>query len=450
MKHALLFLCFAGCIDAAELARARAARDAILPKPASLTGGEGSFTVDESTRIEIATDTALGSEGYRLLVEGGRIQIVSADDAGRFYARQTLAQMWPPSGRGLIAEAHIRDQPRFAWRGLMVDVARHFFGVDEIKRYIEVAAHYKLNRLHLHLSDDQGWRLEIRSRPKLTEIGAASAVGGGPGGFYTQADYLDLVAYAAQRFVTLIPELDVPGHCNAALSSYAELNCDGIAPPPYTGTTVGLSAICGSRDETWRFLDDVIGEVAALSPGGWLHIGGDEAHMTNESEYIAFITRLRALVESHGLSMMGWEEISRAGQPALAQLWLGQVAPGDDTPVVLSPAANAYLDMKYDAATPAGTSWVGYVEVDQSYDWDPADHPGQPVGVEGALWTEYVVTRADADLLIFPRLLGLAEIGWSPREGRSFAEYRLRLGAQGTRLAAMGVGFYRSPLVDWR
>ncbi len=171
----------------------------------------------------------------------------------------------------------------------MLDVARHFFGVADVKRFVDLMALYKLNRLHLHLTDDQGWRLAIRSWPKLAKHGGSTEVGGGPGGFYTQRQYAELVAYAAARYVTVVPEIDMPGHTNAALASYAKLSCDGIAPALYTGIEVGFSSLCIRKELTYRFVDDVIGEVAALTPGPYLHIGGDEAQATAPDDYVYFL-----------------------------------------------------------------------------------------------------------------------------------------------------------------
>jgi len=216
---------------------------------------------------------------------------VARTPAGLFYGVQTLRQLLPAAVEYSAAfprpmrlpAARVVDAPRFAWRGAMLDVARHFIEAAEVKRFVDLMALYKLNRLHLHLSDDQGWRLEIRSRPNLTRHGGSTEVGGGPGGFYTQEQYADLVRYAQERFVTIVPEIDMPGHTNAALASYPELNCNGVAPALYTGTEVGFSALCVESEATYRWIDDVVREIAALTPGAYFHIGGEEGErLTHE------------------------------------------------------------------------------------------------------------------------------------------------------------------------
>ena len=346
-------------------------------------------------------------------------------------------------------------------------MARHFFSVAEVKRYIDLISQYKVNVLHLHLSDDQGWRIAIDSWPRLATYGGSTEVGGGPGGYYTKADYREIVRYARARYIELVPEIDTPGHTNAALASYAELNCDGQAPPLYTGIEVGFSSLCVDKDITYEFLDDVVRELAALTPGRYLHIGGDEAQSTEEADYVRFIERVQRIVRRHGKRMMGWAEIAQAPllPGTLAQYWntatgseegteVARQAVAQDAKLVMSPANHAYLDMKYDPSTPLGLSWAGYVEVRDSYEWDPAglvDGVGERdlAGVESALWSETLEDTSDIEFMAFPRLPGIAEIGWSPRAGRSWDEYRLRLAAQGPRWDAQGVNFYRSAQVPW-
>ena len=215
--------------------------------PITATAAQGS-AITLRLDADAAEAARLGSEGYRLTITTDGVQITAGAPAGHFYAVQTLRQLLAPgAAAGQTASlpvGEIVDYPRFAWRGAMLDVARHFFGVVDVKRYLDLLALYKLNRLHLHLADDQGWRIEIKSWPRLTEIGGSSAVKGEGGGWYTQEEYTELVAYAAARFITLVPEIDLPGHTNAALASYAELNCDGVARPLYTGIDVGFSSLC--------------------------------------------------------------------------------------------------------------------------------------------------------------------------------------------------------------
>ena len=224
--------------------------------------------------------------------------------AGIFYGVQTIRQLLPAAigkssvqpGPWPIATGTIRDYPDYEMRGSMLDVARHFFGTDDVKRYIDFLAYYKMNTLHLHLSDDQGWRIEIKKWPRLTEYGSTTQVGGGKGGFYTQEQYKDLVQYAADRFITIIPEIDMPGHTNAALASYPELNCNEKDKNPklYTGIEVGFSTFCTKNEKVYQFIDDVLTELTALTPGPYLHIGGDESHATKKEDYIPFVNRVQA------------------------------------------------------------------------------------------------------------------------------------------------------------
>ena len=414
-------------------------------------------------------DSESGDEGYRLTVTPSGIRLSAKEPAGLFHAVQTLRQLLPAfleyeAARPrpvLIAAIEIVDAPRFAWRGAMLDVARHFFGVEDVKRYLDLLALHKINRLHLHLSDDQGFRIEIKSWPNLTAWGARTEVGGTPGGFYTQAQYSEIVAYAQERFITLVPEIDMPGHTNAALSSYAELNCNGVAPPPYTDTKVGFSAMCIDKELTYRFLDDVIREIAALTPGPFFHVGGDEVNMLTLEQYGRFMRRVDALVSAHGKRTVGWDEVAGVGltRPPVVQHWRpdAKLAPAVATgaTLVLSPANRTYLDMQYDPATMLGLSWAGRIEVRDAYDWDPAGlMEGAPetsiLGVEAPLWSETLATMADVESMAFPRIAALAEIGWTPQSRRSWEDFRVRLGALGPRWQAMGIHFQRSSQIPWR
>ena len=402
-------------------------------------------------------DPALGQEGYDLLVTSDAITIAAPQPEGVFRAIQTLRQLLPAAGEAgvsqPIATGVIRDQPRFAWRGVMLDVARHFRPVDDVKRLIDLMALYKFNRLHLHLTDDQGWRLMVESWPKLAGIGGSTAVDGDPGGYFSQDEYRDLVEYAASRYIDIVPEIDMPSHTNAALASYPELNCDGKAPDLYTGIEVGFSSLCIDKEITYEFIDDVVREVAALTPGPYIHIGGDEAHSTSAADYQTFMARVQEIVQTHGKQMIGWAEIAQIdlAPGTVAQYWQGDYgsrAAAQGVQVIMSPASLAYLDMKYDDSTALGLNWAGNIDVQKGYSWDPATvQPGVPeesiLGVETALWTETVRTMDDLEFLVFPRLLGYAEIGWSPAAGRSWNEYRQRLASHMPRLDALGVGYYR-------
>ncbi|MFC9225145.1 beta-N-acetylhexosaminidase [Streptomyces hygroscopicus] len=432
------------------------------------SGGDG-------IRLRLMPDGAgarkLGAEGYRLEVTSRAITLSARGSAGLFHGVQTLRQLLPASverttrqpGPWRVSGGTITDVPRYAWRGAMLDVSRHFFGVDQVKRYIDQLALYKFNTLHLHLSDDQGWRIAIDSWPRLATYGGSTQVGGGPGGYYTKADYREIVRYAASRELTVVPEIDLPGHTNAALASYAELNCDGVARPLYTGTDVGFSSLCVPKEVTYDFVDDVIGELAALTPGRYLHIGGDEAHSTSHEDYAAFMDRVQPIVAKYGKTVVGWHQLTgaRPAKRAIAQYWglngsekeVAEAAKAG-TRLILSPANRAYLDMKYDADTPLGLAWAGYVEAKQSYDWDPGayikDAPASSVlGVEAPLWSETLLTSPQLEYMAFPRLPGIAELGWSPASTHDWSDYRARLAAQGPRWDALRIAYYHSPQIPW-
>ena len=433
--------------------------------------------------------SSLGSEGYELTVTASQVTVRAMNSAGLFYGVQTIRHLLPPVVEYTAAYpqplslpgVHISDQPRFGWRGMMLDVARHFLPLHDVKRFIDLAALYKLNRLHLHLSDDQGWRVEIPGWPNLTEYGGSTEVGGGVGGYYSTDEYTELVEYAQDRFITVVPEIDIPGHTNAALASYADLNCDGIARDLYIGTNVGFSALCVDKDITYEFLDDVIREISSRTPGPYFHVGGDEVEELSEEEYITFIERMQSMVGSHGKRMIGWDEIALANLDpgSVVQLWrpywptdqtenmdsaqvalraefeagiLGAVDAG--ATVVLSPADRLYLDMKYDTSTVLGLTWAGIPDERMSYDWSISDKfsslPEDAIaGVEAPLWSETLGTLEDFEYMAFPRLAGVAELGWTSASLRDWAEYRMRLGAQSARWMVLGINFRRSPLIPW-
>jgi hexosaminidase len=416
----------------------------------------------------VGGDPALGEEGYELSITPEAVTLVAYRPAGLFRGIQTIRQLLPPSIESpklqsedwKIPAGSIRDYPRFEWRGVMLDVARHFFSVEDVKRYIDLIAYYKMNRFHIHLSDDQGWRIMINSWPKLAAYGGNTQVGGGVGGYYTQAEYADMVAYAQARYITVVPEIDMPGHTNAALASYADLNCGGVATTLYTGTRVGFSSLCTDKEITYTFVEDVIRELAILTPGPYIHIGGDEASSTKDDDFIRFIERVQSSVQSFGKQMIGWEDIGEAklSNTSIIQLWnngatLKQTR--QNAKVIVSLASKTYIDMKYTDTTSLGLDWAGTIEVSDAYNWDPVTLvEGVPenaiLGLEAPLWTETIQTMDQIEYMAFPRVVGYAEIGWSPSVGRNWDEYQNRLGTHGPRLSWMGVDFYPSPQVPWR
>ena len=432
-------------------------------KPTTEAPGPGNILLTLSEN-----DSELGDEGYELTITHELIKLTANKPAGLFHGIQTIRQLLPPrvesasseQGPWKIATGTIRDYPVYGYRGAMLDVARHFFEVDEVKNYIDQLAYYKMNVLHLHLADDQGWRIEIKSWPRLTEYGGKTEVGGGVGGFYTQAQYSDIVKYAQQRYVTIIPEIDMPGHTNAALASYPELNITGKSPELYTGVEVGFSTLATHKEVTYKFIDDVIRELAAITPGPYIHIGGDESHSTPIEDYIPFVNRVQDIVISHGKKVLGWDEIALTTlKPnTVVQYWakaenaIKGVEQG--AKVLMSPATKAYLDMQYDSTSIFGLHWAAYIEVDKAYNWDPATlvpeiKKENIIGIEAPLWSETVSKLEEAEYLIFPRLLGYAEIGWTPAPLRNWNEYKKRLASHGERMKVMNINFYPSKLVKW-
>ena len=411
-------------------------------------------------QLTLNNDSEVGEEGYELSINADSVHLNARRPAGLFYAVQTLRQLIPanPSETLTLPAVSIRDIPRFEWRGAMLDVARHFFSVENIKHYIDLISHYKMNRLHLHLTDDQGWRIEIKSWPRLTEVGGRTQVGGKMGGYYLQEQYKEIVEYARSRYVTIVPEIDTPGHTNAALASYAELNSSEEAPALYEGTQVGFSTLWINSEITYHFLDDVIRELAALTPTPYIHIGGDEARSTPEEDYKKFIKRFQEIVAAYGKTAVGWSEIGEAEllPGTIAQLWISagyQNAKRQGAKIILSPANKVYLDMKYDESTPLGLDWAGLISVKDAYDWEPGSlmdglEESDILGLEAPLWSETLLTMRDIEQMAFPRLLGVAELAWSPL-GQSWDEYRQRLAAHGKRMEALGINFFRSPDVDW-
>jgi len=422
-------------------------------------------------------DKQLGDEGYRLDISDDQLTIRANLPAGLFHGVQTLRQLLPPQIENsktqhakptqqvawTVPSGHIADYPQFGYRAAGLDVARHFFTVAQVERYIDEVSLYKVNYLHLHLTDDQGWRLAIDGWPKLTSVGAATEVGGHAGGYYTQQQYRDLVAYAQARYITIIPEVDVPGHVTAALASYPALSCDGKARAVFTGIDTGFSSLCASKPTTYAFLDSVIRQLAALTPGPYIGIGGDEAQATSAGDYKKIVDHAAADVRAQGKTPWGWQEIASAsvGTPAVATYWSTgfptaplKRAAAAGTKLVLDPASHTYLDQKYDNTTALGLHWAGYVEVENAYDWDPGAYlPGvdasSVLGVEADLWTETVVFDFDIDYMAFPRLPAIAELGWSPPATHDWSAFRLRLASQGPRWNAMGLNYYKSPLVPW-
>ncbi|MBX3091370.1 MAG: beta-N-acetylhexosaminidase [Cryobacterium sp.] len=479
----------------------------VVPSPVFRVAGKGTFTLDGDDSVDARDDAAPVAEylvnwlrpmtglslplsgrgnivlvvepghppgGYDLRVTSTGIWIAANDGAGLFAGVQTLRQLLPPktdaTSHYSVAATTISDYPRFAYRGAMLDVARHFFPVSVVKRYIDDIALLKMNVLHLHLADDQGWRIAINGWPRLTQVGGAGEVGSARGGFYTQSQFKEIVAYAASRYITIVPEIDMPGHTNAALASYAELNCDGIARTPYHGTSVGFSSLCVDKPITWTFVTDVIDQLAALTPGPWLHVGGDESTATSLNDYLRFVRRVGQIVAATGKTMIGWHDIGRNSnlpEGTIGEYWdFTTPRPGSATfsrtlvkrggQLIMAPANVAYLDQKYSLSETLGTQWAqAPLTIQEAYGWDPAKviknvGDDQILGVEAPLWSETFSTRADLEYLAFPRIAAIAEVGWMPQDARHFKDFAVRLASFGVYLDSLGINYKRTPGVPWQ
>ena len=472
-------------------------------------GSAQGATIDLSTR----GDASLGDEGYVLEVDGTRVSIEAHDAEGLFRGVTTLRQLLPDEIESddtvdrswTIPAVSISDAPRYEYRGAMLDVGRRFFPVDDVKRFIDQMALYKLNALHMHLTDDQGWRLTVDARPELTAIGGSTQSGWAPGTggpwFYTKADYREIVEYAAEHFIEVVPEIDGPGHSTAAKASIPDINCSGVAPAPYTGFNVGLPPVCltpEKRAEVQAYLVDVLGEAAGQSSSDIVHIGGDEVPSITDEQMDWYVQTAGDILTAEGKRVMGWHQIGSSPLPAgsLIQWWADagdqasigtpnervdvrdlRAALEKGAQVVASPADRAYLDMKYDSTVPYGLSWAGLVDLQRAYEWDPISVTSSPdgsvslateeqiAGVEAALWADrayrgstklptsldqFIPTSEYADFMSFPRMPAIAEIGWSRAEVRSFDDFERRTVAHADRWDELGIGYYQAPDVPWQ
>ena len=418
-------------------------------------------SADHAITLAIDPAAAEGAEGYKLTITPASVRLTSSSAAGLFHGVQTIRQLLPWSvehraaleRRLWLPTGEISDSPRFAWRGMMIDVSRHFLPPRDIKRFIDNLALYKINRLHLHLGDDQGWRIEIKSHPELATLGGSTQVGGGPGGYFTQDEFRDIVAYANSRFITIVPEIDMPAHINAAQASLGELNCDGMKRSLYTGIEVGFSALCVDSARVYPILNDVIREISSMSPGPWFHIGGDEVKLLNKMQYIGFIERMQQIVNENGKQMIGWGEISPANlsTTTLVQSWVRDssvVHARRGGKIIMSPGSRMYLDMKFDSSTVLGLRWAGVHQPRDAYDWDPATFTTgvseqSVIGVEAPLWAETVIKVQDYEYMAFPRMIAVAELGWTQQAKRSWDDFNHRLTLQVPRLTALGINFAR-------
>ncbi len=418
---------------------------------------------------KLTSDPVLSNaDGYRLHISEDSLLIQSFSEAGLYHGIQTILQLAPTHSVDtlasfpiwLIPSGVIEDQPIFTHRSMMLDVARHFFTVDEVKRLIDILAHYKYNKLHLHLSDDQGWRIEIKSWPKLTEVGSKSEVGGGEGGFYSQEDFKEIVRYASEHYIDIIPEIDMPGHTNAAALSYPILNGNGKSLSHYTGMRVGFSTFDTRKDTVYSFINDVVRELSQLYPSTYFHIGGDESHVTKTRDYIYFVNRVQKIVQQNGKQLVGWNEIAQADLTAssVVQLWndpkYALQGASKGCKVILSPAKKAYLDMKYDKHSTYGLTWAGFIPLSTAYNWDPQTFvqgldSSQILGLEAPLWSETIENSQEMDYLAFPRAIAYAELAWTQAPLRNWNDFTIRLANQQDYFTRKNINYYRSPEVNW-
>lgn len=424
------------------------------------------------------TNPSLGDEGYTLNVSAKSITISANKPAGLFYGAQTLLQLVPAQAATQVAVPCLNatDYPRFAWRGLMLDVSRHFFTKDEVKRYIDQMAKYKYNIFHWHLTDNQGWRIEIKGLPRLTEVGAwrvprtgsfgafvppAEGEENTDGGFYTQDDIREIVKYAQDRFVTIVPEIDVPGHSLAFIASYPESSCTQRQYPVNAGFGTDADVVlCAGNDDIFKKLEIVFSEVASLFPCKYIHIGGDEAdkafwkkcpkcqermkaeNLKDEEELQSyFIKRVSKILTSNGKKLIGWDEILEGGlaDDATVMSWRGTeggaAAAKAGHHVVMTPQQYCYLDHTQgeNVIERYGILFCCFMRMREAYKFEPTDGVADPsyvLGGQGNLWTEMVPNYRRAEYMTWPRALALAENLWSPKSDRSWDEFAPRVEAQ--------------------
>lgn len=506
----------------------------VIPAPQSVKYGSGNFQLDQSTRIVVSVesakighlladllrpstglalpvvidgDTAVSlpnsiifhltnaienEEGYRLDSTSEQIRIEASTPGGLFYGFQTLRQLLPASVESRSAVANdawgvtavtIEDAPRFRWRGLMLDVCRHMFPIDFIKKYIDLMALHKFNKFHLHLTEDQGWRIEIKQYPQLTAVGSQrsatpfpadrNTLDGKPyGGYYTQEQLRDLVAYAQDRFITIVPEIELPGHSVAALTAYPHLGCrgDGYAVRTFWG--IEEDVYCAGNEDTFTFLQNVLSEVMAIFPSEFIHIGGDECPKDRwkvcpkcqariEEEELAdefelqsyFVRRIDNFLTQNGRRLVGWDEILEGGLApnATVMSWRGSQGGIDAAnaghDVVMSPNTHCYLDYyqseEVDKEPPA---IGGYVSLEKIYNLNPLEGINEEqalhvLGGQANLWTEYIPTPAQAEYMTYPRASALAEVVWTAGEARDFEAFNGRLSHLNKRLDHHNVNY---------
>lgn len=481
------------------------------------SGNDIAFTTNDSASsngtIILKIDDAIDNvEGYRLSVNYDGIVIAGKTGKGVFYGIQSLRQLMPPGSESAsvekltIPDVEITDSPRYAYRGMMLDVGRHFFPVDFVKKYIDLIAMHKMNRFHWHLTEDQGWRIEIKKYPKLTEVGAwrnGTIVGLLPGerndnkrsgGFYTQEEVKDIVRYAADRGITVIPEIEMPGHASAAIAAYPFLSCFPKEPtvvrenmisekgkelqkegtPKIVQESWGVypDVFCAGNDGTFDFLEDVLDEVMPLFPSKYIHIGGDECPKDNwkrcpkcqarikelglKDEHglqSYFIQRIEKYVNSKGKNIIGWDEILEGGLApnATVMSWRGEKggieAAKQHHDVIMTPTTYCYFDYGQSEDKDEPLNIGGYLPVEKVYSYNPdpseltPEQAGFILGGQGNLWTEYIATPDKVEYMVLPRMSALSEVIWTPQADREFNDFKSRFGKLAQRFDAMGIHY---------
>ena len=505
----------------------------IIPLPKSLKPAEGNFTIKKGISVYINSDEfspsanllalqiknasgqtvpvkiaksassgivfskndALGDEEYRLQVTSKKVEIQAKTGKGAFYGLQTLLQLMPAPIYGnelstvalTVPNCLIEDAPRFSYRGLMLDVGRYFFSVDAVKRYIDLMAIYKLNTFHWHLTEDQGWRIEIKKYPLLTSISSVrkesmlahypdQKYDGKPhGGFYTQEQIKEVVAYATSKYIQVIPEIEMPGHSTAVLAAYPQFGANGDKILQVKTKWGVAEDVLFPREETFTFLEDVLTEVMALFPGQYIHIGGDECPKTQwkESRFCQdlikklglkdenelqsyFIRRIDKFVTSKGKKILGWDEILEGGisPNAMVMSWRGTKggieAAKQNHDVVMSPNSYFYIDYYQSEAKTEPIAIGGFLPLSKCYSFEPdlpeltAEEAKHVVGIQANLWTEYISNLPYAEYMTYPRALALSEVSWSPKGSKNYEDFKKRLKGHMPSMDALKINYSKA------
>ena len=458
----------------------------VIPTPAEMEVRDGWFKLTEKSRqqMEFVLDSACGlpDEGYTLEVTRTRVKAVAATEAGLFYAKQTLDQLVTEDGKRIPC-VKITDYPRFAWRGFHVDPCRHFLPVEEVKTLIDVLASYKMNVMHWHLTDDQGWRIQIKKYPRLTEVGAFRTEFDGStyGGYYTQEEIADVVAYAAERHITVVPEIEMPGHARAAIAAYPGLSCTHETEHPQPQWGSPDIVFCPGGEFLFQFMEDVVDEVVALFPGTYFHMGGDECLKTRWEHCPACQARIKAeglvadengtaeeklqsyavrrmenILAKHGRKLVGWDEILEGGLSpnATVMSWRGEkggiaaALQGHD--VIMTPSKEGmYLDHVQGDPKIEPVSIGNYTTLEKAYKYEPVPEElvaggkdGHVLGLQCNTWSEYIYSNEHRQYMMFPRAFAVAETGWTPRDRKDWDSFRERVEAACHRLDLRGVNYH--------